>query len=71
MQVPGKANCGMVMDNEIKRKRAIKQNNDFVLERMLRGETKLAVIDVEATWYPPRPIIKKDKNALNFIKKGK
>jgi hypothetical protein len=57
----------MVMDNETKKRKAIKENNNHVFERMLRGEKQLTVIDSEATWWAPRPIIKKDKNALNFI----
>lgn len=51
-------------------KRSIKKNNERVLERMMNPEDKLTIIDPGATWYPPRPIIKKDKRALEFFSKA-
>jgi hypothetical protein len=46
-------------DLESKRKR---ENKDLI-ERMKRGEN-LSRIPPEATWYPPRPLIKKDLTRL-------
>lgn len=43
-------------DNEKKR---IKKANDFILGKLKRGES-LATVPPEATWFPPRPIQKKD-----------
>ena len=36
-----------------------KRENDALLEKMRKGES-LAIVSVQATWWPPRPIIKKD-----------
>lgn len=36
-----------------------KRENDALLEKMRKGES-LATVSVQATWWPPRPIIKKD-----------
>jgi len=40
-----------------------KQENDRIIERMKRGEN-LTTVPAEATWFPPRPIIKKDLSKL-------
>jgi hypothetical protein len=47
-------------------KRSIKKNNDRVLKRMKNPDDKLNVISTQSTWYPPRPAVKKDKDALDF-----
>ena len=47
---------------EIEKERR-KKENQRILEMMKRGES-LATVDVGATWYPPRPIIKKDLTRL-------
>ncbi len=49
-------------DEAEKRKKA----NKSILERFMRGET-LATIPQEATWYPPRPVITKDKESIKKI----
>lgn len=40
-----------------------KKENDALLEKMRRGES-LATVSVSATWWPPRPVIKKDLSLL-------
>lgn len=37
--------------------------NENVLDRWRRGET-LAMVPPSATWFPPRPIIKKDQREM-------
>lgn len=49
-------------DEAEKRRKA----NKSILERFMRGET-LATVPPDATWYPPRPIIAKDKEAIKKI----
>ena len=36
-----------------------KKENDALLEKMRKGES-LTTVSTSATWWPPRPIIKKD-----------
>lgn len=36
-----------------------KKENEALIEKMRKGES-LATVSVKATWWPPRPIIKKD-----------
>ena len=36
-----------------------KKENDALIEKMRKGES-LAKVSVSATWWPPRPVIKKD-----------
>lgn len=36
-----------------------KKENDALIEKMRKGES-LASVSVSATWFPPRPKIKKD-----------
>lgn len=36
-----------------------KSQNDEVLAKFRRGQS-LAIVDQQATWWPPRPIIKKN-----------
>ena len=43
-----------------------KAENDSIIERFKRGEG-LSRISSSATWFPPRPIIKKDPKALEFV----
>ena len=50
--------------DEMRRKR----ENERVLSRLFSGDS-LEVVDVRAIFFPPRPIIKKDKNALEFFKR--
>lgn len=40
-----------------------KKENDSLIEKMRNGES-LAMVSVSSTWYPPRPIIKKDLSLL-------
>jgi len=44
-----------------------KKENDNLIERMKKGED-LSRISPEATWYPPRPQIKKDLSKLYQLK---
>jgi len=54
-------------DNEKKR---IKKANDFILGKLKRGES-LSTVPPEATWFPPRPIQKKDLTKLYITKEPK
>jgi hypothetical protein len=49
-------------------KKRIKQQNDYVIRGLMTGDP-LVAIPTAATFFPPRPIIKKDKDALNFGEK--
>jgi hypothetical protein len=40
-----------------------KKENDALIERMRKGES-LASVSVSSTWWPPRPVIKKDLSLL-------
>lgn len=40
--------------------------NKSIIERLRRGES-ITRINASATWFPPRPVIKKDEKALNFV----
>ena len=40
-----------------------KKENEALIERMRKGES-LAMVSVSSTWYPPRPVIKKDLSLL-------
>ncbi len=51
------------MGDEEKRR---KQANNHVLAMFKRGES-LSAIPPSATWFPPRPIIAKNKEALEII----
>jgi len=42
-----------------------KEHNKRVLE-LVRAGDGLSSFDPMKSWFPPRPIIKKDKDALNF-----
>ena len=46
-------------DETEKRKKA----NKSVLDRFMRGET-LATVPPEATWFPPRPLIPKNRKDI-------
>lgn len=46
----------------------IKEDNERVLGLMRDGKN-LSMIPPSKTWFPPRPIIKKDENHLSVIKK--
>lgn len=45
-----------------------KKNNDHVIALMRGGHKFLAVVDASATWWAPRPIIRKNFNALTLIR---
>ena len=45
-----------------------KKNNDHVIALMRGGHKFLAVVDASATWWAPRPIIRKDLHALTLIR---
>ena len=47
-----------------------KENNEYVLKELKAGKP-MATIDMSASWFPPRPIIKKNPDAFNFLKKEK
>jgi hypothetical protein len=40
-----------------------KKENDALIKKMRNGES-LAMVSVSSTWYPPRPVIKKDLSLL-------
>lgn len=44
--------------------------NEEIIKKMKNGED-LATCNLQDTWFPPRPIIKKDKTALGFLPKKK
>lgn len=46
-----------------------KENADLI-ERMKRGE-QLSLIDQQASWWPPRPIIKKDWEIIRKLAEDK
>jgi hypothetical protein len=50
--------------DEIERKR--QKHNKEIVERMRRGE-ELAEVDMMESWFPPRPIIKKDKKLMSRL----
>ena len=54
-------------DNE---KRRIKEQNDYVIRGLKTGDP-LVAIPTAATFFPPRQIIKKNKDALDFNLKMK
>lgn len=43
-----------------------KKRNDELLLRFKNGES-MALIDATATWFPPRPIIKKDEKEVERL----
>jgi hypothetical protein len=43
-----------------------KKRNKSIIERLMRGET-LATVPQSATWFPPRPVIKKNQEALGKL----
>jgi hypothetical protein len=43
-----------------------KERNEDVLDRLKKGDS-LSSFDSYASWYPPRPIIKKDPKALGKL----
>jgi len=45
-------------------------HNNRILDSWKNGES-LTVIKAQSTWFPPRPIIKKDKRALDVVMKPK
>lgn len=49
---------------ELKRKRAI-ENHDLV-KRMKAGD-RLTSFDAMSSWFPPRPLIQKDKDAIRRL----
>lgn len=57
---------GTVISVDFKNKKRIQDHNQGVLERFKRGET-LSLLPPSATWFPPRPIIEKDKDAIKEL----
>lgn len=55
---------------EQRQKETIAANNAYVLALFRAGEN-LATIPSRATHFPPRPIIKKNKDALEFFPKAR
>lgn len=43
-----------------------KNRNRQIIEKMKRGED-LVAFDAFSSWFPPRPILKKDKKALEKL----
>lgn len=44
-------------------------HNRKILKKMERGES-LSTFNNQSSWFPPRPIIKKDKKAVDKLYKG-
>lgn len=51
--------------NDLEKVRRKKKNEDIV-KRMREGDT-LSSYNSQNIWFPPRPVIKKDKNAMKII----
>jgi len=49
-------------------KEKIKEENDRILEKMRNGES-LSRCKPQDTWFQPRPIIEKDKEAIKKLEK--
>jgi len=47
-------------------KERIKKANQRILDKMKRGES-LVIVPAEATWFPPRPLIKKSKEDIEKL----
>ena len=47
-----------------------KERNEDILDRLKKGDA-LSSFDSYASWYPPRPIIKKDPKALGKLYSSK
>ena len=43
-------------------------HNDQLIDRMRRGDS-LWAFDSQSSWFPPRPIIKKDAQMINMLYK--
>jgi hypothetical protein len=50
------------MDEKTRRK----VENKRILAKMMRGES-LATVPADATWFPPRPLVTKDPDALSRL----
>ena len=50
-----------------KSKRAAKENNERVLERMKNKDDTLHVVSMKSSWFPPRQIIVKDKKEIERL----
>jgi hypothetical protein len=57
------------MKNKTKKERQ-KEHNDQLIKRMKKGEN-LAAFDAELSFFPNRPIIKKDKKVMDKLYKPK
>lgn len=55
---------GSIMSKETR-----KEHNSSVLDRFFNGES-LSSFRAMDSWFPPRPVIKKNKKTLKFIFKG-
>lgn len=51
------------MDRDKKLEEERKRRNQDLIERAQRGENT-ALIPPQATWFPPRPLIKKDRKSM-------
>lgn len=43
-----------------------KKENKYLIEKMMRGES-FNTVSTASTWFPPRPIIEKDKEAMGRL----
>jgi len=53
-------------EQEKRQKERVDANNAYVM-MLWRSGASLATLPPSATFFPPRPTIKKDKNALEFF----
>lgn len=52
-----------------KGRKAREDNNKYVLGQMAMGRKDMGVVPPESTWFPPRPLIKKDAKTVNLIRR--
>jgi len=55
-----------MVKNQVKGERSRQNHNEDLIRRMRDGEP-LTSFDSTSSWYPPRPIIKKDPKALQAL----
>ena len=53
------------MENEDQKQQRLKRNKEIV-ERLKKGEST-QLIPTHMTWFPPRPIIKKDEKVIKQL----
>jgi hypothetical protein len=56
-------------DKKAKEEAKRARENEELIKRMHAGES-LTRFDSSTSWFPPRPIIEKDKKALDFLHKS-